>query len=165
MHGLIFETSVCYWQDQPDFYSSIPHGASRGRRVPTGLHRSAEHPRKKTSQCRSWKRRTSWIGCSLVLRQSRKSSERATSKWISDCSGYTGGPRRAGSSGPTGPVPPLKRGTTGRHLRPKGTHAVASTRELHPFPEALFDSFRRRPRVTRTDRGSTYAQLNEATSP
>jgi hypothetical protein len=21
MHGLIFETSVCYWQDQPDFYS------------------------------------------------------------------------------------------------------------------------------------------------
>ena len=23
MHGLIFETSVCYWQDQPDFYSSV----------------------------------------------------------------------------------------------------------------------------------------------
>ena len=27
MHGLIFETSVCYWQDQPDFYSSCPPGA------------------------------------------------------------------------------------------------------------------------------------------
>ena len=35
MHGLIFETSVCYWQDQPDFYSSVnPRGnanAPRGK--------------------------------------------------------------------------------------------------------------------------------------
>ena len=33
MHGLIFETSVCYWQDQPDFYSFVLLAKRTGRRA------------------------------------------------------------------------------------------------------------------------------------
>ena len=32
MHGLIFETSVCYWQDQPDFYSCRAHARAHPHR-------------------------------------------------------------------------------------------------------------------------------------
>ena len=31
MHGLIFETSICYWQDQPDNFHPQRHGVGRSR--------------------------------------------------------------------------------------------------------------------------------------
>ena len=33
MHGLIFETSICYWQDQPDNYSHYDLAWGKGRRA------------------------------------------------------------------------------------------------------------------------------------
>ena len=36
MHGLIFETSICYWQDQPGRYSRFPAARPRVRRRPRG---------------------------------------------------------------------------------------------------------------------------------
>ena len=31
MHGLIFETSICYWQDQPDNFHPQRHGVGRSQ--------------------------------------------------------------------------------------------------------------------------------------
>ena len=141
MHGLIFETSVCYWQDQPDFYSSVPLavclcGSSLQRRLHTPT-----SPRRQTAKYNS--KRGGFVplvhfGCSLSLRQSAQKPERATSKWISECSGRVGTRRSTGPLAAVGPAPPLKRGTTGTPTAPRGAHAEHPALDARPFPEALF---------------------------
>ena len=46
MHGLIFETSICYWQDQPDNYSryNAPWGEEPADRPLTTRSLSREIP-------------------------------------------------------------------------------------------------------------------------
>ena len=58
LHGLIFETSICYWQDQP----GSPRGGARGgfpRRgaLRSGLAPAAAYPPRRegrADRCRGW---------------------------------------------------------------------------------------------------------------
>ena len=114
MHGLIFETSVCYWQDQPDFYSSVPLGRPFGRgggRTPPAAQRQLPQDGKQpnTTAKRGGFCALVHIGCSCVaLRQSAQRPERATSKWISECSEWAGTRLPRAPPASSGPYHPLR---------------------------------------------------------
>ena len=130
MHGLIFETSVCYWQDQPDFYSSVllgPDGDSARATEPNRLPRN--HPThgspqegnkrvcKGVSFCKG-----SLLPCRFTT-ECKKPEEKPLQRWSFWNALGTRADEHAAAA--TGPVPPLKRGTT-------EVPAESATVALHP---------------------------------
>lgn len=111
MHGLIFETSICYWQDQPGSRApghrptparrlSAGKGAHRERPTPAAPPASPDRPGKERRPLRSFRRRArrahSLTRCSLLSLAHAREPD--------------GGTRGAAAAAPAGADPPPKAG-------------------------------------------------------
>ena len=142
MHGLIFETSICYWQDQPGRSASWlaivgrtdgrPSSEAGRTERASGAERGDEddrHPGGRRDENRPWGRRSP-VGTDgnppEIPTRRRRERERARRRDADGRAGR-GGRRAAGGQNRERPPAGTRRAAAGRHALPRDTPRLLTT--------------------------------------